>query len=226
MRRELLISKLEKEANLAKLGFLRSQMNPHFYFNTLNSINSFVLKNDILSANKFLSTFANLMRDILENSHKEFISVAGEMEVLSKYLLLQQLRFPGLFYFELEAGEQVKSMKIPPMLLQPLVENSVEYAFHGMGAEGFVRVKFEMKNGEIACIVSDNGIGFERSQEIKRRRNRQSSAIRNIQERIAILNRTYKTHIRLTITTTNPENKEFPGTTNQLLIPDFDTIIK
>jgi sensor histidine kinase YesM len=147
MRKEVMISRLEKEANQSRLNFLKSQMNPHFYFNTLNAINSFVLKHEIREANRFLTTFAKLMREILENSQKEFVKISEEKQVLEKYLSLQKLRFPGQFDYAVEVDPKVSDHLIPPMFLQPFVENSVEYAFQNMKDPGFLKVVFAQSAG-------------------------------------------------------------------------------
>ncbi len=221
IQKEIEIVRLEKEANQSTLNFLKSQMNPHFYFNTLNAINSYIMQNDIRSANKYLTTFAKLMRDILENSQKEFVTVAEEGKVLEKYLSLQQLRFAGLFDYIGNIDDNAANKKIPPMLLQPFVENSVEYAFSGMPMKGIVQVDFKFENNRLLCNVTDNGIGIEKSGQIKQNNNRKSTAIKNIYSRIEMLNRIYSADISLEIIPANPENQDYPGTTILLSLPDF-----
>jgi hypothetical protein len=222
IRKKMEISRLEMEANQSNMNFLKSQMNPHFYFNTLNAINSFVLQNDSRAANKFLAMFAKLMREILENSQNEFISVAEERAVLNKYLQLQQLRFPGIFDFAIEAEESTASMKIPPMLLQPFVENSVEYAFPGNEIKGLIRIGFRKREDHLVCEITDNGIGINRSQEIKVKNNRKSTALVNIAKRIEVLQKIYNVRIELDISPAFSGNTEYPGTHITLKLPDFN----
>jgi ligand-binding sensor domain-containing protein len=222
IRKEMEISRLETEANQSNMNFLKSQMNPHFYFNTLNAINSFVLQNDARTANKFLAMFAKLMREILENSQNEFISVAEERAVLDKYLQLQQLRFPGIFDFIIEAEESAGEMKIPPMLLQPFVENSVEYAFPGNESKGLIRIVFRKRDGQLVCEVVDNGIGINKSQEIKMKTNRKSTALVNIAKRIEVLQKIYNVKIELNISPALSGNIGYPGTHITLKLPDFN----
>ncbi|MCF8366370.1 MAG: histidine kinase, partial [Bacteroidales bacterium] len=221
IRKEVQISRLEREANQSKLNFLKSQMNPHFYFNSLNSINSFVLKSDIRSANKFLTTFANLMREILDNSNKEFVSIEEEKEVLDKYIALQQLRFPGVFDYRTIAEDQVKQRNIPPMLIQPFVENAIEYAFVKMPVKGLINVDFGLVKNKIVCTITDNGIGIENSQKLRAGRIRKSAAIKNITQRIDMLNKIYGISISLKFTQVNPTSKEFPGTRISIILPDI-----
>jgi len=221
IRKEVQISRLEREANQSKLNFLKSQMNPHSYFNTLNAINSFILDNDIRSANKYLTTFARMMRRILENSQKDFISVSEESDMLQEYLRLQQLRFPDLFDYEVFTESSLKEMLIPPMILQPFVENSVEYAFTDVGYKGLIEIKFEKTNEGFRCEVSDNGIGMKKSQQLKTRSNRKSTALQNIARRIEILQKIYFVNIKLEYNDSYPDEGAFPGTTVTLYLPDF-----
>jgi sensor histidine kinase YesM len=199
-------------------------MNPHFYFNTLNSINSFILKNDMLSANRFLTTFARLMREILENSQKEFVTIQEEAQVLHKYLTLQQLRFPELFDFTIHTEDIVKDKKIPPMVLQPFVENAVEYAFHDMKTMGHIVISFKIHHNGVLCSVTDNGIGIKKARQFKQRHNKKSTAIKNIYGRIDMLNKIYKIAISLNIGPLSEEDLDFPGTSVKLIIPDFDLL--
>ena len=221
MRKEMEIAFLEKQANQSTLNFLKSQMNPHFYFNTLNAINSYIMQNEMRMANKYLTTFAKLMREILDNSQKEFVTVAEEKEVLQKYLTLQRLRFPNVFDYAIEAGDDVLQKRIPPMLMQPFVENSVEYAFGGMTNKGMIKVRFEKENNQLIATISDNGIGTENSMKLKTLSNRKSTAIKNIHSRVVVLNKMYSTNIQISILPYKPENNEFPGTIVTITFPDF-----
>ncbi len=112
-------------------------------------------------------------------------------------------------------------MKIPPMIIQPFVENSVEYAFTGATQKGNIQVKFDWCNGWLLCEVVDNGIGIKRSQEIKTSSNRKSTALNNIARRIEILQNIYHTRIDLKIAPAFPENAANPGARITLKLPDF-----
>jgi hypothetical protein len=226
MKKEVMITRLEKESNLSKLNFLKSQMNPHFYFNTLNAINSFVLKHEIREANLYLTRFAKLMREILDNSQKEFVKIVDEEAVLDNYLSLQQLRFQGLFDYKINIDPELMEKVIPPMFLQPFIENSVEYAFIDLPEKGWLEINFERGDNEIICSVIDNGIGIDRSLKIKKRSNRKSTAIHNIYKRIEILNTIYDLSVQIDITKRNPDNEEFPGTRIVLRLPYFEDYIR
>jgi len=219
MQKVVLIARVEREANQYRLNFLKSQMNPHFYFNTLNSINSYVLNNDAKSANKYLTTFARLMREILENSQREFITIAEEKEVLDKYISLQQLRYHNTFEYKITAEDRVKQHIIPPMLVQPFVENATEYAFVNMPFKGIIHVTFELINNNIVCTITDNGIGIQNSQKLQAGRARKSAAISNISQRIEMINKIFKVSIQLLITPFDNSDKDFPGTQIRLIIP-------
>jgi len=219
LRKEIIISNLERESNKSRLNYLKSQMNPHFYFNTLNAINSFVLKNDVRSANKYLTKFARLMREILENSQKEFVKIDDEKKMLENYLSLQQLRFPNAFDYSISAEDQVKSKSIPPMLIQPFVENAVEYAFATMPSKGFLEVQFKLHNENIICSVTDNGIGIENSKGLKTGSLRKSTAIKNIRQRIEMLNSVYNTSIKFELFPVDKTNAPFPGTKVNIILP-------
>ncbi len=219
LRKEIIIANLEREANKSRLNYLKSQMNPHFYFNTLNAINSFILNNDTRSANKYLTKFARLMRETLENSQKEFITIEEEKKMLENYLFLQQLRFPTAFDFSITAEDQVKSKSIPPMLIQPFVENAVGHAFAGMIAKGNLELRFALQNENILCSVIDNGIGIENSTAHKTVNSKKSTAIKNIRQRIDMLNKVYNTSIQLEITPADKTNIQFPGTRVTVILP-------
>lgn len=221
MKKEMSIVRLEREANLSTLNFLKTQMNPHFIFNTLSAINSFVLTNNIRSANKYLTTFATLMREILESSKNEFVTIESEISTLRKYLLLQQLRFPDKFEFEFKVRPEVSIKKIPPMLIQPFLENSVEHAFKEMKVPGLLIVEFSIVDNSLICVVKDNGVGMSGSETKPGTEQRESTAIKNIQDRINILQKIYKTEISLDIKKASPENNDFPGTRIELILPDF-----
>jgi sensor histidine kinase YesM len=219
MQKEVIMSRLEREANQYRLNFLKSQMNPHFYFNTLNSINSYIITSDIKSANKFLSMFAHLIRNILENSQKEFITMEEEMLVLQKYVSLQQLLFMDVLEYNITAKEQAKSLPVPPMLVQPFVENSIEYAFSKMPVKEIIHVHFELADKKIICTITDNGFGIENSQRMRASLPHKSAAIKNIRQRIEMLNKIFNISIQLHLSELNPDDHNYPGTMVRLIIP-------
>lgn len=149
---------------------LRAQMNPHFIFNCLHSIQSFILDSDTEKANKYLSQFASLIRQTLENSLQSFVPLADEIKYLSTYLQLEQMRSESKFEYHVqtEAGLSSPDVLIPVMILQPFVENAVRHGMQSMnGRAGLVNVHFSVNGQELVCLIRDNGIGREHAQRLK-----------------------------------------------------------
>ncbi|WCO02066.1 histidine kinase [Psychroserpens ponticola] len=183
--------------NLLALKSLRSQMNPHFIFNALNSVNSFIASNDERTANKYLSDFSHLMRSVLENSEEDFIPLKKEIELLDLYTKLEHFRFKDKFDYNITVDDavNVSEYQIPPMLLQPYIENAVWHGLRYKTEKGHLCISIDKKsNNEIAISVSDDGIGRERSKAIKteHQKKQNSKGMGNIKKRVAILNEMYK----------------------------------
>ena len=225
VKRKLQIGALETEANLMSFKFLKSQMNPHFFFNTLSAINSYILESDIRSANRYLSLFSRLMRDMLDNSNEEFVRVEHEVQTLEKYTELQQVRFGGKFTYEILAAKEARNMKIPPMFVQPFIENAVEYAFADRTHECHIFVHFEKHANHLIVKVEDNGIGIDQSLSKKRAGGKKSMAIENIKHRISVLEKIYQSRIKLTIEKADINDQKFPGTRISLILPNFDKLV-
>lgn len=158
---------LRKEAQYKQLvaetetAVLRLQMNPHFIFNSLNSIHSYIMEKDIETANDYLTRFAKLMRLILKYSEKPYIPVSQEIEFLEKYLETEAMRFEKKFSFSFEVDPALDPDEtlIPTMLLQPFVENAIWHGFSGMKGEGLIQVRFKKEDRRLHCTVEDNGVG-------------------------------------------------------------------
>jgi LytS/YehU family sensor histidine kinase len=173
---------------------LRSQMNPHFIFNALAVIQSYIYENTPEKTSSFLVNFSRLIRLILENSPKEFITIDIEKEILTKYLTTQKLRFEDRFNFKLIIDEDLVSKRaiIPPMITQPFVENSIEHGQLHTVDEGLIEIVMHERDGMLEIEVTDNGVGREKSAKIKRNTNHKSMAMDITRERIRILNKKYK----------------------------------
>jgi tetratricopeptide (TPR) repeat protein len=149
---------------------LRAQMNPHFIFNCLNSIQHFVVANDVKNANKYLSGFASLMRQTLENSKETTIALRKEIEYLENYLTLESMRFEHGFDFEISCAENLNTdaLEIPPMIIQPFIENAIRHGLRYLeNKRGKLKIEFYQVGNHLVCRVDDNGIGREESQKIK-----------------------------------------------------------
>ena len=193
-----------KVANqLLALKSLRSQMNPHFIFNALNSVNHFIAQQDERAANKFLSEFSQLMRLVLENSQEDFIPLQQEQDILSLYLKLEHYRFRDKFDYtiDVDASLNTEAMEVPPMLIQPYIENAVWHGLRYREEKGHLSLRFIKDNGQLVVEIKDNGIGRKRSAALKtaQQKKHRSTGLKNIRERLDILNKVYKTHYRVAI---------------------------
>lgn len=200
-RRIRLIQKQESEKTEfykqiaeSELKALRAQMNPHFMFNAINSIQSFVLKNDGKSAQKYLTKFARLIRSVLENSKYETISLSKEVETLSLYIELECLRASFSFDYEIIVGDNIhiEKMQIPPMVLQPYIENAILHGLTPLSErKGNLKLEFGFENSVLKCIIDDNGIGRKKAAEInaKKRAGHKSMGLEVTSERLEILNK-------------------------------------
>jgi tetratricopeptide (TPR) repeat protein len=145
---------------------LRSQMNPHFIFNALNGIQSYVIKKDTANATRYLSKFAKLMRNILDNSADSHTTLDSELKLLENYIVLEALRFNDKFSFEIEVGSEIdpQTCQLPSMILQPFIENAI---WHGLiplrERDGMVKIAFHVKDNMLLCTIEDNGIGRRQS---------------------------------------------------------------
>ncbi|MCF8298997.1 MAG: histidine kinase [Saprospiraceae bacterium] len=215
--------RIQKKHNLfLDLKSLRTQMNPHFIFNALNSVNSFIAKNDELNANKYISSFSRLIRSTLENSEHDFIPLSKEIELLKSYLELENIRFSDKFSYTFDVDKNINpdTFRIPPMLIQPYIENAVWHGLRYKEKDGFLKVEIKKEKSHIKVEVIDNGIGRTKSQELKteNQKKNKSKGILNTKKRLEILNKLYKQNIELNIEDLG-NNKE--GTKVTLLIPEI-----
>lgn len=184
---------------------LRAQMNPHFIFNSLNSIGDFMLKNDVPEADRYLSKFSQLMRMILENSEQKYVSLADDLRALKLYIQLEQMRLKGAFAFAIEVDESLdaEDILVPPMILQPFVENSIWHGLAPSPAPGHVSISISMLSNEsILCTVEDNGMGrrHSASQQAGEQHAGRSMGMKITEERIHILNQTTDARAGLKLT--------------------------
>lgn len=209
-----------KVANqLLALKSLRSQMNPHFIFNALNSVNHFIAQQDERTANRFLSEFSQLMRLVLENSREDFISLQKEHEILSLYLKLEHYRFRDKFDYEIKMDDDINTdaIPVPPMLIQPYIENAVWHGLRYKESKGNLLLHFRKEGENLLVEITDDGIGRKRSFELKTENQKKhtSTGLKNIQERLSIINKVYKTNYRVTI----EDRGETSGTRVLLYLP-------
>ncbi len=204
---------------LVALRSLRSQMNPHFIFNALNSVNLYIAQKDERTANKYLTEFSRLMRLVLEQSQKDFIPLQQELEMIDLYINLEHDRFKDKFDFQLQIDPELDgdSYQIPPMLIQPYIENAIWHGLRYKEEKGLLKVEYKLDRNTIKVRVEDNGIGRVKSSQIKTKNQRktQSTGMYNIESRLKIINSMFNTKISLQVNDLNSEH----GTLVEVEIP-------
>ena len=185
------------------LQSLRREMNPHFIFNSLNSVNQYIAESNELEANKFLTAYSSLMRNVMENSSKDLVPLSVEIEQLKKYLELEHQRFITKFDYSITVADNIDTelTLIPNMLIQPHLENAVWHGLRYKANKGQLKLNFSKKAQQITVSIIDDGIGITKSQLLKtaNQKQYQSRGVKNTIERIKLLNEIYKTNIIINI---------------------------
>lgn len=178
-----------------RLASLRSEMNPHFIFNSLNSVNGFISQNEEIKANRYLSDFSKLMRTVLNNSNNESISLDEELKSLEIYLSLEHSRFPDKFDYQLnvDAGLDTREIGVPPMLIQPYIENAIWHGLRYKEEKGNLDVKLAEVDGALVVTIADDGIGRAKSKSLKtdHQKDYKSAGMSKTKERLELLNKLY-----------------------------------
>jgi len=197
------IASVNQQLAEAQLSALQTQMNPHFIFNSLNSIKGMILNNEQQKASRYLSKFAQMIRITLNQSKEIFTTLYENLEHLENYLMMEKLRFDDSFTYKVTVDERIDKEEtlIPTLMIQPLSENAI---WHGlMCKEGpkKLSIGFCLVGETINCIIEDNGIGIRRSEELNRLKNpsHQSVGLSNLHNRIKIMNEKYDTGCTLDI---------------------------
>jgi LytS/YehU family sensor histidine kinase len=178
---------LRSEVAEYNLRLLRSQINPHFIFNSINSINNFILKNNTQVASHYLIRFSQLMRQMLENSALEKVTLHKEVEFLQNYLELEQLRFLVPFYFSIQIDKKIdpSDIQLPPMLLQPYLENAIWHGLRHKAGKGEISITFMEINQTLCITITDTGVGREAAQQLhSAESHHQSKGMKITEERI------------------------------------------
>lgn len=194
----------------AELRALRIQMNPHFIFNSLNSIQYYVLNSDSKTTYKYLTKFSSLMRKTLQNSKENFLPIKEELESLGLYLELENMRLDNSLdiSFKTDPAIDIERTLVPTLFMQPFVENAIIHGLLPKNGDRKIQISIEKMNQGIRCIIEDNGIGRNASRELNKKRNRshQSTALTAIENRIKILNASANTNIRMEIVDLHKDN--------------------
>lgn len=178
-------------------------MSPHFVYNSLNSINQFIAGQDERAANRYLTSYSELMRQFMDNAGKDFILLSDEVSLLRKYLNLEQQRFPDKFTFQLEVAPEIEhgEFDIPNILIQPHAENAIGHGLGYKGQGGELHIRITKLNEYLIAAIEDNGIGITASQQNKseHQKRHRTMGTQNVRERIHLLNTLYNRKITLQI---------------------------
>jgi len=217
------ISEMNRRISEITQANLRQQMNPHFIFNTLNSIQYYMYQHDKLATNNYLTKFSSLMRKVLDNSQHTSVPLSDELAALNLYLELESIRFKDKFEYKITMDDEIDPLmhRVPTMLIQPYVENSISHGLIPKEGKGFVNIDLKLKDDHILCIIEDNGIGREAAKErnLKREGNHNSLGTQITKSRLELVNELYGTSLLTFYTDLLNENGEPAGTRVEIHIP-------
>jgi tetratricopeptide (TPR) repeat protein len=217
------ISEMNRQISEIQQANLRQQMNPHFIFNTLNSIQYYMYQHDKLATNNYLTKFSNLMRKVLENSQHTYIPLSDELNALTLYLELESIRFKDKFDYEIQVDEEIDTLmyKVPTMLIQPYVENSICHGLMPMETKGKVRIDIKLVNDYLTCTIEDNGIGRDAARERKTEKegNHNSLGTRIATSRLDLVNALYGSCLKTTYIDLKDPDGRPAGTKVEMQIP-------
>jgi hypothetical protein len=186
-------AELQQHVTELEMQALRAQMNPHFIFNCLNSINRFILKNETEEASNYLTKFSRLIRMALTHSKKNFISLEDELEMLKLYLDMERLRFKNAFEYSITFKNSIDTgnVFVPPLLLQPFAENAIWHGLMHKDGQGHLDIGLRVDNKILTCTITDDGVGRSKAAEIKSRSTEKSKSmgLQITSERLALLNK-------------------------------------
>lgn len=191
---EIKYYQLNEKLTMSRLTSLRSSMNPHFLFNTFSTLQNYILKNDNVKANEYMTELSGLIRNVLKSSDSIYIDLDTELHILESYMNLQRGRYQNNFDAIIEVSESLRKYNpiIPSMVIQPFIENAIIHGFSKASKTGVLQVKMIEKKGNIICTIEDNGIGRKASEMVKQKKKESqnlSIATKNANERLEILNK-------------------------------------
>lgn len=198
-RKKQMASDYERRLAIAEMSALRAQMNPHFMFNTMNTLEAFILEKQEKEASQFLNKFSKLLRLVLENSRQLLVSVEKDMEALDLYIQLEQIRYDNRFNYSIKIDPRLiaEAYSIPPLIIQPFVENAIVHGLFNKSGQGNLEIELQMLEDKIYCRVADDGIGRELAQEIRKKNkpHHQSLGLKVTSERVEILNQIHQVNV-------------------------------
>jgi tetratricopeptide (TPR) repeat protein len=215
--------KNSRQTLLLQQRLFRTQMNPHFLFNSLASIQNFIIMEKPSLASDYLGRFSKLMRQILNSSAEEYVPLEEEISSIENYLALQKVRYREMFDYTVEVDEEIdtETVRIPPMLAQPFIENAIEHGILHKGSKGRIQIRIRRSGDRVILEVEDDGIGRVKAQELIRQRDKyhKSMATAITMERIRVLNRRLKRKITMEIIDLKDEKGEARGTRVVFVVP-------
>jgi len=207
---------LQRQAAHLEMQALRAQMNPHFIFNCLASINRFILKNESKAASNYLTRFSRLIRMVLINSQRSMIALEEELEMLEIYLDMERLRFKDSFDFVISFKNviDIETVLIPPLILQPICENALWHGLMHKDGQGHLNIELSLENSVLQCVITDDGIGREKAAELKSKsaEKDKSMGLQITAQRLALLNQNKNVQTFYTIEDIRDENNKTVGT--------------
>jgi LytS/YehU family sensor histidine kinase len=221
VRAEIKLATKLKEMEELKMTALQSQMNPHFLFNSLNSINNFVLKNEIEKASDYITKFSRLIRVILKSSSSLTIPLSEELGILALYVKLEQMRIKGGFEYIVNIGGDInlEEIKVPPLFLQPYIENSIWHGIMLISTEKKIHLSIQKVDNKIQCEVTDNGIGIDKTNEESHKKinRRKFFGTQATEDRIKLLHR----NIDVAVDISDISDENSTGTKVTIIFPIY-----
>lgn len=229
-KRESFFKQKEAEFNFNKseleLKALRAQINPHFIFNCLNSIHHYMHRSDVPKAGEYLVKFSQLIRHVLETSSYRMIPLADDLEALKIYMQLEQLRMDHSFNFEITTANDIdaNAVQVPPLLVQPFVENSIWHGLNNRGKDGKITISITRDESMLHCVIEDNGRegGLKESYDLSNAVKKTSMGMALINERLEVVNQLYNVNAHYTLAELLNDKKEKEGKRVTLLLPYED----
>ena len=221
---EAILTDTQRKMTEVEMHALRAQMNPHFIFNCLNSINRYIVKSDQTTASLYLTKFAKLIRLILDNSNSKNVLLTNELDALKLYIEMEALRFDKKFTYEINIDNKLATdcIEVPPLIIQPYVENAIWHGLLHKESSGHLSIRLHIADDSLLkCIIEDNGIGRKKAKELKSKTavTRKSLGMELTENRLNLLNKHAELHASTDIIDLQDDNGNASGTKVILTIP-------
>jgi LytS/YehU family sensor histidine kinase len=221
---QMILMSTQQKMNEVEMQALRAQMNPHFIFNCLNSINRYIVKSDQTTASLYLTKFAKLIRLILDNSNSKNVILTNELEALKLYIEMEALRFDKKFTYDIKVEPNLgtDTIELPPLIIQPYVENAIWHGLLHKDGDGHLGISLSMiGDSMLQCIIEDNGVGREKARVLKSKTatSRKSLGMQLTENRLSLLNKHAELNASVEIIDLQNEVNEGLGTKVVLRIP-------